>query len=243
MGDISFLINYPDLILTLLLLWGCWRGYRLGVLNLLAGWISYLVGGLLTALYVRPLTEFIDQTGNVTEQIGRWLAPHLPLPETILKQPLNISTTRQLEAFFNNIPLPIPIKLKLLGSLMEINGGTVGQILAKQIVFLILELIILIVIFYGSIYILRRIAYWLTMGIDHTPLGLVGRLLGLFLGFIGQVFFLSIVFGLLRSLLALPTMTTVPGVLPLARQFYGSKIGFFLCDIYDWLFGLLHKIF
>ncbi|QGP92115.1 Colicin V production protein [Neomoorella glycerini] len=236
------MLNYLDLLLLLLLALGAWRGYRLGFVNLVAGWISYLVAGLAAALYARPLAAALDQAWHLTSRWGNGLAPLLPLPRPVLSQPLGTAATRQLEILLNGTPLPGMIKQSLLEGLEKVSGGTVGQVLAGQLVFLGLELITLVVLFYGSLFLLRRLARWGTMGINMAPAGLVNRGLGLALGLLGQVFWLALLVGMLRSLLALPAMTAAPGFVPLARQLYNSGMAFQLGNFYDWLAGLLHTL-
>lgn len=236
------MLNYLDLLLFLLLALGAWRGYRLGFVNLIAGWISYLVAGLAAALYARPLAEAVDQAWHLTGRWGNWLAPLLPLPRPVLSQPLGKAAAGQLEILLNGTPLPGMLKQSLLEGLEKAPGGTVGQVLAGQLVFLLLELVTLVVLFYGSLFLLRRLARWSTMGINMTSTGLLNRGLGLALGLLGQVFWLALLVGMLRYLVALPAMTAAPGFLPLARQFYNSGMALQLSNFYDWLAGLLHTL-
>ncbi|WP_406677505.1 CvpA family protein [Neomoorella carbonis] len=236
------MLNYLDLLLFLLLALGAWRGYRLGFVNLIAGWLSYLVAGLAAALYARPLAEALDQAWHLTDRWGNWLAPLLPLPRPVLSQPLGKAAAGQLEILLNATPLPGMIKQSLLDGLEKVSGGTVGQALAGQMVFLGLELITLVALFYGSLFLLRRLARWGTMGINMASTGLLNRGLGLALGLLGQVFCLALLVGLLRSFLALPAITAAPGFLPLARQLYNSGMARQLGNFYDWLAGLLHTL-
>jgi uncharacterized membrane protein required for colicin V production len=237
------LLNYLDLLLLLLLALGAWRGYRLGFVNLAAGWLSYLVAGLVAALYARPLAAALDQAWHLTSRWGSSLAPLLPLPRPVLSQPLDLAAIGQVKILLNGLPLPGMIKQDLLEGLVKAPGYTVGRALAGQLVFLALEIITLVVLFYASLFLLRRLARWGTTGINVTPAGLLNRVMGLALGVLGQMFWLALVVGSLRSLLALPAMTTAPGFVPLARQFYNSGIVSRLGNFYDWLVGLLHTLF
>ncbi|WP_258360659.1 CvpA family protein [Moorella sulfitireducens] len=234
------MLNYLDLLLLLLLAVGAWRGYRQGFVNLIAGWLSYLVAGLVAALYARPLAEAADQAWHITATWGNWLAPVLPLPRALLNQPLDKVAAGQVEVFFNTTPLPGMIKNSFLAGLDRASGGTVGQALAGQLVFLILVFLTLVVLFYGSLFLLRRLARWGTAGINIAPAGPLNRFLGLALGLLGQGFWLSVLVGILRSLLTMPAMTAAPGFVPLARQFYSSGVAGWLGDSFDCLAGLLH---
>lgn len=236
------MLNYLDLFLVLMLAWGAWRGYRLGFVNLVTGWISYLVAALLAALYTRPLAEALDQAWHLSSRWSGWLAPILPLPAPVLSQPAGGEAARQMEVFLGQLPLPGIIRQNLLEWVLKSPANTLGQALAGQLAFLALELITLVVLFYGSLLLLRQLARWSARGLRASPLGLVSRWLGLALGLLGQAFWLSILVGLTRSLLATPAITGVPGFLPLARQLYGSGVALRLGNFYDWLAELLHTL-
>jgi len=236
------LLNYLDLLLLIILAWGAWRGYRLGFVNLVTGWVSYLVAGLVALIYARPLVDVVDQAWHLSRRWGEGLIPLIPLPGPVLSQPQGTEAARQLEVLLNGMPLPGLLKQSLLEVPGKIPIGTLGQALAGQIVFLGLELIALVILFYGCLFLLRRLVRWSTHGIHMSPLGLLSRVLGLTLSLLGQAFWLALLVGLLRSLLALPAMTVLPGFLPLARQLFNSGIAIQLGNFYDWLAGLLHTL-
>lgn len=237
------MLNYLDLILLIILARGAWRGYRLGLVNLLAGWLSYLVAGLVAATYSRPLAEIVNQTWHLTGRWGGGLASHLPLPGTILNQPLSTPAIRQTERFLSGLPLPGPVQQNLVGALDRASAGTVGQALAGQIAFLGLEVLILVTLFYGSFFFLRHIARRFSPGTTRGTMGMADRGLGLLLGALGSAFGLALAIGLMRSLLAIPAMTGTPVFLPLARQLNGSGIAAVLGNFYGWLVALLHTLF
>ncbi|AKX92951.1 hypothetical protein MTHERMOG20_12600 [Moorella thermoacetica] len=235
------MLNYLDLILLIILARGAWRGYRLGLVNLLAGWISYLVAGLVSAIYSRPLAEIVNQTWHLTGRWGGELASRLPLPGAVLNQPLSTPAIRQTESFLSGLPLPGPVQQNLLGALDRASGGTVGQVLAGQIAFLGLELLILVVLFYGSFFLLRHIARRFSPGTRGT-VEMADRGLGLLLGVLGPAFGLALAIGILRSLFTIPSMTAAPVFLPLVRQLHSSGVAAILGDFYDWLATLLHTL-
>jgi len=235
-------MNYLDLILVLVLAWGAWRGYQRGFVSLLAGWISYLVGGLVAVLYARPLAEALDQAFRLRVGWGSWLESHLPLPQPVLSQPINMTAVHQVETLLNSIPLPGMVKQSLLGNLDKYSGTTVGQALAGQLIFFALELAAVVFLFYGSLFVLHRLTRWGAAGRNLSPFGLLSRGLGLALGLLGQVFWLAILVGVMRSLLPLPAITAAPGFLTLARQLYSSGVAALLGDFYDWMLCLLHTL-
>ncbi len=236
------MLNYLDLFLLIILAWGAWRGYRMGFVNLVTGWVSYLVAGLAALIYARPLVDIIDQAWHLSRRWGEGLIPFIPLPGPVLSQPADAGAARQLEVLLGGMPLPGPIKQSLLAAAGKINSLSLGQALAGQIVFLGLELIVMVTIFLGCLFLLRRLARWSTRGIHMSPLGLFSRVLGLTLSLLGQAFWLALLVGLLRSLLALPATTVLPGFLPLARQLFNSGVAMQLGNFYDWLAGLLHTL-
>lgn len=237
------MLNYLDLILLLILARGAWQGYRRGLVNLLTGWLSYLVAGLIALLYARPLAEILNQAWHLTDRWSRGLAAHLPLPAPVLEQPVSNLAVRQAESFLKNLPVPGPVQQNLLGALDRAAGGTIGQALAGQLVFLGLELLLLVVVFYTSLFLLRRLTRRFSPGLhSNTALGVADRGLGLALGLLGPIFWLALIIGTLRPLFAIPAMTSAPGFLPLARQLYNSGVAGVLGDFYDWLAGLLHTL-
>lgn len=235
-------MNYLDILLLLVLAWGAWQGYQRGFVNLLAGWTSYLLGGLLAVLYTRPLAEALDQAFQLRINWGNWLAQHLPLPGQVLSQPLSMATVQQVEALLEALPVPGLVKQGLLTNLDKYAGTTLGQALGGELVFLGLELAAVLFLFYGSIFVLRRLVHWGTAGGSLAPMASFSRVLGLTLGFLGQLFWLSLLVGITRSLLALPAITTAPGFLNLSRQLYGSEVAMLMGDFFDWLLGLVQAL-
>lgn len=234
-------MNYLDIFFVLALAWGAWRGYQRGFVNLLAGWISYLIGGLLAVVYARPLAEAVERAFQLKVNWGFWLQSYLPLPRQVLSQPVSMPAIQQVEELLSGMPVPSMVKQSLLGNLGQYSGTTVGQALAGQLIFLALIIIAVVVLFYGSIFALRCLARW-GVGRSFLPLGLLSRGLGLALGFLGQLFWLAILVGIMRSLFTLPAITSTPGFLSLARQLYSSGVAVLLGDFYDWMLGLLHTL-
>jgi len=228
-------MNYLDLGLIALLAWGAWRGFRHGFARLLAGWISYLVGGLVAVLYTRPLAEAIDQATHLSIRWASWLAGFLPFSPIIKDQPLSRTDVSQVETLLNNVSLPETVKQGVLNNLHKFSDITIDQALAGQLIFLALELICAVMLFYSTVFILHRLTGWIAGGGTFTHIGLVNRMLGLVLGLAGQAVFLAVAVGLLRNLIALPAMTSAPGLLSFGRQLYSSEIAVLLWELYDWL--------
>ncbi|NLW06464.1 MAG: CvpA family protein [Clostridia bacterium] len=235
-------MNYLDVFLLLVLAWGAWRGYQRGFINLLAGWTSYLVGALVAVLYTRPLAEALDQAFQLRVVWGSWLQARLPLPEQVLGQPLSMVTVQQVETLLEALPVPGLLRQSLLTNLDRYAGTTLGQALAGELVFLLLELVAVLFLFYGSIFILRYLVRWGTAGRSLAPMAIFSRVLGFALGLLGQLFWLSLLVGITRSLLALPAITTAPGFFNLSRQLYSSEVAALLGDFYDWMLGLVQAL-
>ncbi len=233
-------MNFLDLILVLVLIWGAGLGYRRGAASLLAGWIAYLVGGLLAISYAWPLAEAAEQIFQIRVGWGCWLEPYLPFPRQMLDQPISIQAVQQTETLLNGLPMQGLIRQSLLNNLGKYSGATIGQALAGEIVFLFIKLLAVVFLFYGSIFVLR----YLTrrgFGISNFLfLRLINRGLGLALGFLGMFFWLAVLVGMMRSFLILPVVAATPGFLPLARQLYSSETANFLVDFYNWMLSLLH---
>lgn len=235
------MLNYVDLLLLLLLAAGAWQGYRSGFVNLIAGWISYLVAALAGLLYARPLADVLDRAWNLTERWGQNIAPLLPLPRPVLGQPWGKEALNQVGILINSLPIPATIKQSILEGAARASGSTLGEVLAARIAFLGLELLTLAGIFGGTLFFLRRLARWGMKG-GIIPGGVFNHGLGLLMGLLGRAFWLAVLVGLARSFFSLPLTTTIPALVPVARQFYNSEVARNLNHFYDWLFVLWHTL-
>ncbi|WP_338833767.1 hypothetical protein MHLNE_01350 [Moorella humiferrea] len=235
------MLNYVDLLLLLLLAAGACQGYRYGFVNLIAGWISYLVAALAGVLYARPLAEVLDRAWNLTDRWGQNIAPLLPLPRPVLGQPWGKEALNQLGILLNSLPLPETVKQSILEGAAGASGNILGQVLAARIAFLGLELLTLAGIFGGTLFFLRRLARWGMKG-GIVPGGFFNRGLGLFMGLLGRAFWLAVAVGAARFIFSLPFATAVPALVPVARQFYNSEVARHLNQFYDWLLVLWYTL-
>ncbi|MGB9663072.1 MAG: CvpA family protein [Moorellaceae bacterium] len=238
------MINYLDLLLLGGLIWGAWRGYRRGLINLAAGVLGYLVGLLVALNGAGPLARLFDEQWKVTARAGAWVAAHLPLPRLVLDQELSIPAIKQMDSLVAGWPLPGSLKAGLLTYLVDARGKdlTLGEALGGVLVFWLLKIVAALFLFYFSLWLLRRCGNWASRGWGFTPWGL-NRLLGLALGVGSQALYLSLFLGLVDLGLKKGLIVQFPFLEWAARQLTGSQLAPPLLDLFFWLEGLLDRLF
>ncbi|HBT46478.1 MAG TPA: hypothetical protein DEA73_01150 [Peptococcaceae bacterium] len=238
-------MNYLDWFLLLMLAWGAWQGYRRGVVNLAAGLLGYVVGILVALNSAGPLAALVDGRWHLAERGGRWLAAYLPFPRWVLGQDFSVQAVRQMDSLVEGWPVPAAWKAGLVNSMIGYGepGMTLGEVLAGQLVFGAMKLLALILLFYATLWLVRRSGYLLSRGLAFTPFGLPSRLLGSALGLACQAVYLSLFMGILEWGLERGWLYRLPLGTPLARQLYGSQVAPSLLGMFYWLEGLVHNLF
>ncbi|MGI9951662.1 CvpA family protein [Moorellaceae bacterium AZ2] len=238
-------MNYLDWFVLLILAWGAWQGYRRGLINLAAGLMGYMVGVLVALNLAGPLASLVDRQWKVTEKGGSWLAAYLPLPRFILQQDFSVQAVQQMDSVVGGWPLPSVWKAGLLNSMIQSGekGLTLGEVLAGQLVFGVMKLLALLLLFYVSLWLVRRVGYILSRGVAFTPFGLPSRLLGSALGLGTQALYLSLFLGAVEWGLQKGLLDRFPLGVSLARQLYASQLAPPLLEVFYWLEGLMHNLF
>ncbi|MBE3580250.1 MAG: CvpA family protein [Thermoanaerobacteraceae bacterium] len=238
-------MNYLDWILLLILAWGAWHGYRQGLINLAAGLMGYVVGFLVALNLAGPLATLVDRQWQLAERGGKWLAAYLPLPRLVLQQDFSVQSVQQMDSLVGGWPLPAAWKAGLLNSMLQSGerGMTLGEVLAGQLVLGAVKLLALILLFYASLWLVRRSGYILSRGIAFTPFGWPSRLLGSALGLSTHALYLSLFLGAVEWGLQRGFLDRLPLGVPLTRQLYGSQLAPPLLGMFYWLEGLVHNLF
>lgn len=238
------MMNYLDLLLLGVLAWGAWQGYRRGLINLAAGILGYVVGILVALNWAEPLASLVDQQWRFSARGGAWLASHLPLPRLVLDQQLSVPAIKQVDTLLTGWPLPYSLKASLLTSLAQFKGQdlTLGEALGGLLVFWLLKMLAALLLFYLSLWLLRRLGVWLSRGWGFTPFGLPNRLLGLALGLGSQALYLSLFLGVVELGLKKGLALNFPFLELAARQLAASQLAPPLLDLFFWLEGLITRL-
>lgn len=236
-------MNYVDLFLLLALSWAGFQGYRRGFVNLVAGFVGYLVGGLISLNLADPLLRWIDGSWGISSKVASRLLSYLPLPRSILDQQLSAPVIKQMDVWLSSWPLPLSLKAGLWEAIQE-NGRssvTLGEALASQLALGLLKVLAVVVLFYISLWILKRLAFGLVRsGWGHASWGFSYRLLGLALGLASQAIYLSLALGILELGIEKGWFLRFPFLLPVARELAASRLTPPLLDLFSWLRGLVN---
>lgn len=238
------MMNYLDLLFLGVLAWGAWRGYRRGLITLAAGILGYIVGVLVALNWAEPLASLLDRQWEVSARGGAWLASYLPLPRFALDQQLSVPAIKQVDTWLAGWPLPYSLKASLLTSLARSGGKdlTLGEALGGLLVFWLLKMLAVLLLFYLSVWFLRRLGVWLSRGWGFTPLGLPNRLLGLALGLGSQALYLSLFLGVVDLGLKKGLILSFPLLELVARQLATSQLAPSFLDLFFWLEGLITRL-
>ncbi|GAW93700.1 CvpA family protein [Calderihabitans maritimus] len=217
-------MNYVDITIIILLLLGAWRGYRSGLLETLGGLAGFLLSLLLAVFYTRSLAAILDQSFGIIDWLKGWLNAHIPVA-ALLQQ-----VERQSVSGVEQLSLP-PFYQKLLVGYLGKSlaaGGTayesVSEALAAAIASFLLQGITFLLIWFGSLLVLKVFFRLITRSIDKTLLGAVNRLAGTAVGFLTTYLVVGAIAALITPLLALYATRPESVFYSLSRSVAGSYL-------------------
>ena len=234
------MFNYIDLILLLFLIYKAWQGYGKGFLGRMASWAGYGVAFLAAWASAPSLAGFMASLFNLKVWAER-LVGFLPFPPVVINQPAGPSAADQLSRLLEGSPLPGFIKREILLSVEKGAGLTLGQVLAGQMAFWLLELLVFCGLFLILAFFLRRLAP--RSRIRWRPAMAVDRLLGLIFSLAIYGLLASFVLDLICGCVALPFWTSFPAGTWLREQLAASQLAGLLRDYKLWCTALCQKCF
>ena len=180
-------MNLVDVVLVLIIGLGAWRGYRLGLINVLGGYLGYFLSIYLAFTYNASVTQWLNKHFALAIHLDRWLQHNLP-------------AFRETGAVLGNL-----VRGSVGGFLGKgLPGDSVPAAQAvpaaatepSMAVFLV-QVFAFLLILMGVTVVLHLFTGGITRFISRTLLGTVNRFGGLALGLAGTAAIVGILIGLL----------------------------------------------
>jgi uncharacterized membrane protein required for colicin V production len=197
-------MNAIDIGIIAILLLGGLRGYRRGLLLMVVGLGSYLVGLLVATRYYGIAAAFLNEKLGLVDRVSQYLGVSEAIPTGATKMSVTVLPPAQMSTAVEALPIPAFAREEMVRSLSDlINlsfqqgitrlGEVIGLFFASMVVDALVFLLICIVVSK----LVRIIAGLLTSLTSGLPLGGFNRATGFLAGIATTAFILVILTGVL----------------------------------------------
>lgn len=196
-------MNLIDLLIIIFLLFGLWKGFRKGLLNSLVGLCSTLLGLFVAWQTHACVAGWLDNGFQLTTKLARYFEQRLVLSETVSQ--LNVGTLSLPATNTSGATLQLSARLKLqlvefaekMGEQIGLGADVyLGDILYLFLAKLVLQILVIILIWFLVDKGLLLIAQLITKLTENTFLGSLNKIGGVCIGLLSRVFVLTIIIGL-----------------------------------------------
>jgi len=227
-------MSIADVVIVVLLCVGAIDGARRGFVRLILG-VAALFGALAAGVMgAKPLAIWVDYRYGVVVRVSKWLLRYLHMPQEFLSTRLEVAGV---ESFLEGLAvLRVPrAYTQVITGVIEsdlkhmIAAGvqTWGEMLAYAVANLMVIAAAFLIIFIVVRMLISALAGMISVSIDKTPVGWANSALGLVAGLAKQALIITILLGLVSSLV------TVPGMDWLSQQIGSSTLShYFLTAFY-----------
>ncbi len=203
-------MNFLDLIILLIILFGAWGGFRRGLIVAAGDLLGFFGGIWLAVLYCRPVAQWLEVRLGLDKLIARILTP------------FTAGIQSAVPMITAHAPVTAPGFLQSLWEpVLQASAGIHGADLALSLADTIVTVIAFLLILAAAVLAVRTLAALFSKIAHLMLLGGVDRLGGLCLGIITRTLELVVVIGLLTPVI-LGMSISVPGTGGLLQGFFGA---------------------
>ena len=234
-------LNWLDILIAVLLLWGAARGLRAGFIRRFMSLAGLICGFWGAAKWSAPLVNLVEAQFRAVSHLAGILRQYISIPAEVALVP--VQPGGYADAIHHVLVLPLPADMRdklaahlanLLGNMSAISGSTIGEVIYRAVASLALHAVAFLVI----LSIIRAISVLLAEVMTQimasgTASSLTNRLLGAGLGLTESLAVLVVLMGLLMPI------ANLTGGRGLGSLVVNSKVAPFLAAIFMWAVRLI----